>query len=73
MTPSETREYLAWSGSTTVAWGHIRRALVIGIAECTPNRRASYVADRTTPRVPPPPTITGVPFSSGRSSSDTDA
>ena len=72
ITPAEIVEYSPWLGGTTVACGHSRRARVIGIAECTPKRRASYVAESTTPR-DPPPTITGVPRSSGRLISSTDA
>ena len=35
------------------------------MAECTPERRASYDALVTTPREPVPPTITGFPRSDG--------
>ncbi|MBP2675060.1 MAG: hypothetical protein H6Q84_1900 [Deltaproteobacteria bacterium] len=45
----------------------------VGIAERTPNFRASYDAAATTPRFSPPPTITGFPRSSGRSSVSTAA
>ncbi len=38
-----------------------------GMAERTPNARAWYDADSTTPRPPVPPTMTGWPASSGRS------
>ena len=41
MTLSETWVYSRWSGRRTTACGHSRRARVIGIAECTPKRRAS--------------------------------
>ena len=51
-------------GGTTVACGHSRRARLIGIAD---GRRTG--GPRTSPRAPrcgaPPPTITGVPRSSG--------
>ncbi|MGY3684084.1 hypothetical protein ACVWXU_007707 [Streptomyces sp. TE33382] len=36
-------------------------AWAVGIAECTPRRRASYDAVATTPRGPSPPTTTGLP------------
>ncbi len=58
------------SGATTTASGHSRTARPIGIALRTPNALASYVADSTTPRRPPP-TITGRPRSSGRRRSST--
>ena len=48
-------------------------AVSVGIAERTPNGRASYDAAMTTPRVDVPPTITGRPRSSGRSRCSTDA
>src|ERR671926_927549 len=54
------------SPGSTVAVGQSRSARAVGIAACTPKRRASYVAEVTTPRLPAPPTITGVPASSGR-------
>lgn len=41
MTERETSWYRAWSGGTTTACGHSRRAVVMGIAEWTPNARAS--------------------------------
>ena len=44
-----------------------------GIAECTPNLRASYDAAQTTLRNPGHPTITGFPRSSGASRCSTDA
>src|SRR4028118_2330772 len=50
----------------TAACGHSRRARVIDMAERTPNTRAAYVADKTTPRLPPP-MITGRLCTSGRS------
>ena len=40
-TAAETREYLPWLTGSTTACGQSRRARVIGIAECTPNVRAS--------------------------------
>ena len=41
------------------------------MAENTPKRRASYEAAATTPRLPSPPTTTGLPTNSGRRSSST--
>ncbi|GAB3891909.1 hypothetical protein GCM10027612_38560 [Microbispora bryophytorum subsp. camponoti] len=41
MTPRDTSAYMAWRGGMTVACGQMRRARVIGIAEWTPNLRAS--------------------------------
>ena len=73
ITPAEVSAYAAWSGLITTACGQSRRARIIGIALATPKARASYVADSTTPRDPPPPTITGSPRSSGRLRSSTDA
>ena len=47
-------------------WGQSLPAWRSGIAECTPNFRASYDAALTTPRsLGPPPTITGLPRYSG--------
>jgi hypothetical protein len=44
----------------------------MGMAECTPKRRASYEQVDTTPRLlEAPPTMTGFPFSSGWSKSST--
>ena len=57
----------------TIAVGHSRRACEAGIAEPTPNLRASYDAVVTTERGPEPATITGLPFSSGRRISSTVA
>ncbi len=54
-----------------MASGHRRRALAVGIAEPTPNLRASYEAVVTTDLGPDPATITGSPFSSGRRCSST--
>ena len=67
MTSLDTAPYRPCRGGMTVARGHSRLALDIGIAERTPNVRASYVADSTTLRPDRPPTITGRPASSGRS------
>jgi hypothetical protein len=58
-----------------------RGAVASGIAECTPKTRTSYDAALTTPRATcarpspasPPPTISGLPRSSGRRSCSTDA
>ena len=33
--------YRWYRPSRKIAWGHSRRATVLGMAECTPNRRAS--------------------------------
>ena len=41
MTAAETAAYLSWLGGMTTACGQSRRARVIGIAEWTPNLRAS--------------------------------
>ena len=41
MIASEIWEYRVKSGSMTIACGQSRRALPIGIADVTPNRRAS--------------------------------
>jgi hypothetical protein len=49
------------------------RTEAAGIAECTPNFRASYDAAQTTLRSPGQPTITGCPFSEGSSRCSTDA
>ena len=54
-----------------MASGHSRRACEVGIAERTPNARASYVAVVTTARGPEPDTITGLPRSAGLRSSST--
>ncbi len=56
-----------------IPFGQSRFAVAVGIAEWTPNLRASYDAAATTPRRSSPPTITGFPRSSGRSSTSTDA
>ena len=51
----------------------VEAAREAGIAECTPNLRASYDAAQTTLRNPGQPTITGLPRNSGRSRCSTDA
>ena len=56
-----------------MAWGQSLAAVRSGMAECTPNLRASYDAAETTPRSSRwPPTTTALPFSSGLNSSSTD-
>ena len=66
MTSADAAAYTPRRGATKTACGHSRRARVTGIAERTPNTRAWYDAESTTPRLPTP-TITGRPASSGRS------
>ena len=65
------------SEGRNTASGHLRAASRIGIPECTPNSRASREAVATTVRAlvgsPEPPTTTGLPRSSGRRSTSTDA
>src|SRR5947207_8739328 len=57
-----------------MACGHSCSARLMGIAERTPNLRAAYVQDETTPRSSGrPPTTIGCPRHSGCSSSSTDA
>ena len=74
MTARETsRDRPSKSGGMTTASGHRRRACEAGIADPTPNRRASYDAVVTTARGPEPATITGRPRSSGRRRSSTFA
>jgi hypothetical protein len=51
--------------------GQRRRALATGIAEPTPNSRASYDAVVTTARGPRQAMISGLPRRSGRRSSST--
>jgi len=67
MTSRLTRWYFAPSTGTKIASGQSRLAVRIGIAEWIPKRRASYEAALTTPRslLPPTPTTTGLPRSSG--------
>ena len=68
MTWTDTRWYFCMSTGRKAPSGHRRAARPIGIAERTPNLRASYDAAETTPRpVGLAPTITGRPRSSGRS------
>src|SRR5580658_10348460 len=56
-----------------MAWGQRRAAVRSGIAECTPNSRASYDAAETTPRsLGRPPTTTALPLSEGSNNSSTD-
>jgi hypothetical protein len=71
MTSLETSEYTECRGGMKTACGHSRLALPTGIADRTPNARASYVADSTTLRALRPPTTTGWPARSGRSRSST--
>jgi hypothetical protein len=54
-------------------FGHSRSARLAGIAERTPNFRASYEAAQTTDRFPRHATITGLPRNSGLSRCSTDA
>jgi hypothetical protein len=53
--------------------GQSRFARDEGIAECTPNFRASYDAAQTTLRRPGQPTMTGLPRSDRSSRCSTDA
>src|SRR5450755_1459241 len=56
-----------------MACGQSLAAVRKGIAECTPNLRASYDAAETTPRSSHcPPTTTAFPVSSGADSSSTE-
>src|ERR1700722_3762056 len=56
-----------------MACGQSLAAVRSGMAECTPNLRASLDAAETTPRSSRcPPTTTALPFSSGANSSSTD-
>src|SRR5690349_9459753 len=56
-----------------MACGHSLAAVRRGMAECTPNLRASYEAAETTPRSSRcPPTTTAFPFNSGLNSSSTE-
>src|ERR1700739_2379868 len=56
-----------------MACGHCLAAVRSGIAEWTPNLRASYDAAETTPRSSRcPPTTTAFPFSEGSKSSSTE-
>ena len=61
-------------GRRNTARGQSWAARPAGMAEWTPKARASYEQAATTPRPPgSPPTITGRPRSSGRSSCSTEA
>ena len=71
MTSLDTAAYSRCLGGTNTARGYIRCARPTGIADRTPNARASYVAESTTPRPLAPPTMTGRPASSGRSLTST--
>src|SRR5262252_6282279 len=56
-----------------MAWGQSLAAVRNGIAEWTPNVRASYEAAETTPRsCLCPPTTTALPLSDGSNSSSTE-
>jgi hypothetical protein len=68
----EKRLYAEKFGAKKIPRGHNLLARVTGIAERTPNLRASYDAAETTPREDAP-TITGNPFSSGLSACSTEA
>src|SRR5205814_8345574 len=63
MTWPLTFEYFRPSTGTKTACGQSAAAVRSGMAERTPNLRASYEAALTTPRSlgPPPPTTTGLP------------
>ena len=65
--------YAVMRGETTMALGARLMATAMGMAECTPNGLTSYEAASTTPRRGSPPTITGLPRSSGESRCSTDA
>ena len=56
-----------------IASGQRRAATTDGIAERTPNTRASYEQVVTTPRFPGWPTMTGWPESDGSSRTSTAA
>ena len=76
MTSSEAAVYASASTGRMTASGTFRAAMRSGIPEPTPNSRASYDAVETTARSvgsPRPPTITGLPASSGRRSTSTAA
>src|SRR6185312_2199161 len=56
-----------------MACGQCFSAVRNGMAECTPNFRASYDAAATTPRSPRcPPTTTALPFNDGLNNSSTE-
>src|SRR6185437_12896860 len=67
--------YAAPRTGTNRQSGQRRLAVRIGMAECTPNTRASYDAALTTPRslAPPMPTTSGLPRQSGLSRCSTAA
>ena len=69
----ECTRYASKSGGRKIPSGHNLRARTEGMAECTPERRASYDALVTTPREPVPPTITGLPLSDGSFNTSTFA
>jgi len=69
----EAARYLAKSGGIKTACGHKRSAVIAGIAERTPKRRASYDAAQTTERLPSQATMTGLPSSRWSSRCSTDA
>ena len=69
----ECVRYASKSGGRKTPSGQSRRARTDGIAERTPNRRASYEALETTPREPVPPTITGLPRNEGSFRTSTPA
>ena len=74
MTCRETARYFAMSTGRKAAWAQSLAAREIGIAERTPNRRASYDAAETTPRpFGSAPTMTGRPRNSGLSRCSIDA
>src|ERR1039458_7672450 len=69
----EYSRYRPGCPSTKMACGHSLAAVRSGMAECTPNLRASYDAADTTPRsLRCPPTTTAFPFSDGSNTSSTD-
>src|SRR5271165_6822434 len=70
---AEYSRYRSGCPSTNTACGHILAAVRSGMAECTPNFRASYDAADTTPRsLGRPPTTTAFPFNDGSNSSSTE-
>ena len=72
MTSSLASRYRSGRPGTKMPSGQRRAAVRSGIAEKTPNARASYEAALTTPRSPGrPPTMTGLPRSDGSSSCST--
>jgi hypothetical protein len=69
----ETSPYRCMRPGSQTASGHRRAAISEGIADRTPNFRASYEHVATTPRRPGCPTITGRPRSAGFSRTSTEA